>query len=242
MTVAARGAQEPSSDPLPSGGDGEPGLEPRHVPQQRPGAPGGKRDANRRRRTKDIADAGLRLFLQRGIEDVTIDEIVREAGVAKGSFYRYFEDKSDLVAAIFSPYEPLIEEAFAACADALRAATNRDELFAAYQGLAAALTVVLLSAPDVFVRYLQENRAPGVGARRPVRELAGRIDARAIELTHVAHTHGLLRPIDPRVSARAVVGAVEKLLHAVLAGHDVGEPTEIPGQLIAMILSGLRGE
>ena len=36
------------------------------------------------------------LFLERGIETVTIDEITREAGVAKGSFYRYFDDKKQI--------------------------------------------------------------------------------------------------------------------------------------------------
>ena len=82
--------------------------EPRHVPTLRPGPKGGKRDINRRRRTKEICDAGLSLFLQRGIEGVTIDDIVKSASVAKGSFYRYFQDKSDLVAAIFGPYESLI--------------------------------------------------------------------------------------------------------------------------------------
>ena len=59
-------------------------------------------------------------------------------------------------------------------------------------------------------------------------------------MTDIAHERGLLRPIDPRVSARAVVGAVEKLLHSVLSGEQLGDPTDIPEQLISMILNGLR--
>jgi len=43
-------------------------------PVERPGAVGGKRDLNRRQRVQDLIDAGLALFLQRGIEAVTIDE------------------------------------------------------------------------------------------------------------------------------------------------------------------------
>src|SRR5262245_48909942 len=63
---------------------------PRYLPTERPGPVGGKRDENRRRRTEEIAAAAQRLFLARGVLGVTIDDIVREAAVAKGSFYRYF--------------------------------------------------------------------------------------------------------------------------------------------------------
>src|SRR5687767_14548749 len=76
-----------------------PGL----VPQKRPGPAGGKRDENRRRQTAALAAAGLRLFLRHGVEAVTVEQIVDEAGVAKGSFYRYFGDKADLVEALFAP-------------------------------------------------------------------------------------------------------------------------------------------
>src|SRR5210317_2345369 len=63
-------------------------------PVERPGAVGGKRDLNRRQRVQDLIDAGLSLFLERGIEAVTIDEVARKAGMAKGNFYRYFRDKA----------------------------------------------------------------------------------------------------------------------------------------------------
>jgi len=69
---------------------------PHKIPKERPGPVGGKRDQNRRERTAGLVSAGLQQFLERGIETVTIDEITREAGVAKGSFYRYFDDKKQL--------------------------------------------------------------------------------------------------------------------------------------------------
>ncbi|MFA9471265.1 MAG: helix-turn-helix domain-containing protein, partial [Deltaproteobacteria bacterium] len=72
-------------------------------PVERPGAFGGKRDINRRKRVQDLIEAGLSLFLERGIEAVTIDEVAREAGMAKGNFYRYFRDKADLVEAVIEP-------------------------------------------------------------------------------------------------------------------------------------------
>ena len=72
-------------------------------PALRPGRPGGKRDANRKRRRSQIAEAALGLFVEAGVELTSIDQIVAAAGVAKGSFYRYYADKEALVEALFEP-------------------------------------------------------------------------------------------------------------------------------------------
>jgi AcrR family transcriptional regulator len=54
-------------------------------------------DFGRRARTRHaLIEAGLRLLAQRPIDAIAIDDIVREAGVAKGSFYNHFEDKEAL--------------------------------------------------------------------------------------------------------------------------------------------------
>ncbi len=213
---------------------------PRRVPGKRPGREGGKRDENRRQRTRDICAAGLSLFLERGIEAVAIDDIVNAAGVAKGSFYRYFKDKTDLVDAILSPMAARVDQAFEETGGTLAAARNRRELFEAYRLLSERLAEAILQDTRVSLLYLQECRSPGRGASRPVREVADRLARHSIDLTRVAHEKQLLRPIDPRVSALAVIGAVERLLFGVLSDEDVGDMLAIPEALIGMILDGLR--
>lgn len=49
-------------------------------------------DLTRRR----IIDAARRVFEQHGYLDIGVDEIVKEAGVARGSFYTYFTSKLDV--------------------------------------------------------------------------------------------------------------------------------------------------
>jgi AcrR family transcriptional regulator len=44
-----------------------------------------------------LYDAAYELFTSKGVHETVIDEIVRRAGVAKGTFYLYFKDKYDLV-------------------------------------------------------------------------------------------------------------------------------------------------
>lgn len=50
------------------------------------------------KRSAEILTCASRLFHERGIGAVTIDDIVRAANVAKGTFYLYYRSKSDLLA------------------------------------------------------------------------------------------------------------------------------------------------
>jgi AcrR family transcriptional regulator len=44
-----------------------------------------------------LLDAAYSLFIEKGITATAIDEIVKKAGVAKGTFYLYFKDKEDIL-------------------------------------------------------------------------------------------------------------------------------------------------
>lgn len=171
---------------------------------------------------------------------MTIDDICRAADVAKGSFYRYFEDKEALVAALVEPVDAAVREAFDVCEARLREAKDPESLDAAYQTLAIALLPVALGHLDVLRLYLQERAAPAVGARVPLAAFARTVDEGAVRLTRVAVEHGLLRVRDPRISAYAVVGAIERLAQAVLAGELDASPVEILTTLIQLVLDGVR--
>ncbi len=216
------------------------GVEPARVPGSRPGPLGGVRDANRRQRTHDLCAAALALFLEQGINPVAIEAITSRAGVAKASFYRYFKDKEELVATLFAPVSGATLDALSTCAATLADARQASELLPAYQRLGAALARVIFAHRDVVLLYLQEARAPGVGARRPVSDLAQAIDDHARQLTEAGRVHRLLRPFDAPTSSLAVVGAAERLLLAVLRGEDVGDPLNLPTALASMVLDGLR--
>lgn len=44
-----------------------------------------------------MIDAAYTLFLEKGVNITAIDDVVKAAGVAKGTFYLYFKDKYDLL-------------------------------------------------------------------------------------------------------------------------------------------------
>lgn len=215
-------------------------VAPTQVPSRRPGPKGGVRDQNRQERTRVIAQAALRLFLERGLEAVTIDEITARAGVAKGSFYRYFADKTALVDALFLPLASGVDDALSRCQANIDAAEGRAALSVAYERLGLELGGLVLMHRDVLHLYLIERRGPAQGARVPVRRMADALEARAETLTGRARERGLLRPFNARVSSLAVVGAGEQMLYAYLSGKDLGDLTQIPAQITSLIMDGVR--
>ena len=68
-----------------------------------PDAPPERADAARNR--KRVLDAAKKLFDERGVAAVTLDDVVAAAGVGKGTLFRRFGDKAGLGAALLGARE-----------------------------------------------------------------------------------------------------------------------------------------
>ncbi|MCA0294179.1 MAG: TetR/AcrR family transcriptional regulator [Actinobacteria bacterium] len=60
------------------------------------------RTIDRDARRAQLVDAAARSFAAKGVNDTSVADIVRAAGVAQGTFYLYFESKDDVVVAVVS--------------------------------------------------------------------------------------------------------------------------------------------
>jgi AcrR family transcriptional regulator len=83
----------------------------------RPLAPGpdtGLRARKRRETRERIADAALSLFLERGFEETTVDQIAAAADVSVRSFFHYFPAKEDVVASWQDGFGARLADAVAA--------------------------------------------------------------------------------------------------------------------------------
>ncbi len=67
-------------------------------------------------RRAEILDEAFRLFLERGYDNVSLNDLISEAGLSKGLFYHHFESKEALLLALF---ERISEESYEALGPAL---------------------------------------------------------------------------------------------------------------------------
>ncbi len=56
----------------------------------------GKIEIKKENKRKDLLNAAFDLFISKGLHNTSIADIVGKAGIAKGTFYLYFKDKTDI--------------------------------------------------------------------------------------------------------------------------------------------------
>lgn len=69
------------------------------VPGQATPPPLGRRERNKQRVKENLYSAAIELFVDKGYDDTSIDEIAERADVARGTFFNYFQRKDDLISA-----------------------------------------------------------------------------------------------------------------------------------------------
>ena len=203
-------------------------------------------EAGRRRRKqarpRELLDAALAVFVEKGFAAARAEEIAARAGVSKGTLYLYFDSKEDLLRA-------LIAEGFSSRIE-VRADQVATSTEASGELLLHALTAWRSSlaegqAGGIFKLVLTEvRRFPGladcwnVEVMGPVRALVSQILLRGID-------RGEFRPVDVDIAAHALILPI---VMVCLYRHTIGSlvpddflmhTPDLLGRHIELVLDGL---
>lgn len=70
-------------------------------------------ESRKEQKRQSLLDAAYALFTEKGVAKTSVDEIVRGANVAKGTFYLYFHDKDQLLGQlVYNISAQVLEEAY----------------------------------------------------------------------------------------------------------------------------------
>jgi AcrR family transcriptional regulator len=192
------------------------------------------RIARRELRHRALVKAAAAVFAEKGVSATSVDDIVRAAGVAKGTFYLYFTTRDDVVNAVAAQMvEGVADRIEALATDPDRSPAERLVAFGAE------VRAVGDEPPErdlIEVFHRPENRA-----------LHDRMSERAIvRLTPAIATiiadgidRGLFHRLDP-ARASAFVMACFGALHEVVS--DPGDVPDAIAELNGFVLRGLGYE
>ena len=62
------------------------------------------RETNKTKNRQAIIEAGIRIFIDKGVSETTVRDIIRSTGLASGTFYNYFNSKEEVLVAIFDDF------------------------------------------------------------------------------------------------------------------------------------------
>jgi len=94
-------------------------------------------DFERERLRGRLIEAGKRAINRSGTRALVVDEVTREAGISKGSFYSFFSSKEDFVLSVLEDWENRYRsELFAILTEGSGSATERfEQFFSGIRGL-----------------------------------------------------------------------------------------------------------
>lgn len=164
-----------------------------------------------RERKRQLVDAAVELFTQRGYRSTRISDICTSAGVAKGLFYWYFPTKLDLFTELVRSIRQQLRRSQAEAMDADAPAIERIR-----QGTAA--SVLFIAEHATYFALVDVERAePGIGdALRSSGEVY--LDD-VITLIREAQIAGQIPDTDPKLLALGVLGAVSSFSNAWRGGR-----------------------
>lgn len=189
----------------------------------------------RENRRKEILGAARRVFGEQGYHQTSITDLIRAAGIARGTFYLYFESKS----AVFID---LLDALLSELRESIVGVDTTDE--------APPVEFQLVGTVQRLFGKVSENR---LLARIIIREAVGlddQVDVRLRAFYRELHAYirrsleegrrmGLIRDIDTEVSAFCILGTIKQLMEEIVVDED---PAMDVNKIAASVLDfNLRG-
>ena len=169
----------------------------------------------REERRAQILLAARRVFSERGYHSASIQGIIQEAGIARGTFYLYFEGKRAV-------FEEVLDDLLTQLRGSIRGielGSDEPPQVQLYNTLNRVLQV-LVANQDLTAILLRQAVGLDMEFDTKLAEFYGRI-LEIIEFSLVMGMElGLVRPLTPSVVSKCILGSVKEVLGAALLDPD----------------------
>jgi len=186
-------------------------------------------NAMRRKRRAHILRTSLQLFGDKGYHRTSISDIIRGAGVARGTFYLYFESKE----AIFLE---LLEELFIHLRNNVVGVDTRPQQPPIAEQLRETVKRIVQTLCDnreLTAVILRAAASSDAQVREALRKFEGDIERYIAKALELGMRVGLVRPLDAPMAASGILGAFKQM-----AGRHILDPSSevAPADLTEQIL------
>ncbi len=169
-------------------------------------------EATRDRRRRELLDVALRVFSERGYHETRIADLIEAAGVARGTFYLYFESKNAIFHELLDELLARIRASIVGVEVGEGAPPLRDQLIGTLERVLA----VFEASPDLtaFVLRVAVGLDPEID--RKLAELYARLHQFITMSLDNGVALGLVRATDTRIVGWAVLGSIKQLVEVLI--------------------------
>ena len=153
----------------------------------------------------EVVDQAMRAFWAHGYAATSVNDLVRETGINRGSLYAAFSDKRSLFLAALRAYDKQYREDFLNGVAAKR--PPRDAIVAAFEGAARQSATGDVPAGCLMVNTALEVSPHDPEVRTLVKASLGKVEDFFFEMIEAAKRDGTVpRVLAPRTTAQALLG------------------------------------
>jgi AcrR family transcriptional regulator len=191
-------------------------------------------DQDKSRRRDEIMAAAKEVFARKGFHATTIADIAKEAGLAYGSIYWYFDSKDDLFHALMAVEEQALRAHVAAAVAAPPdgEAPFRTAVQATFEFFEADKATVKLLFRDAYALGDRFEKHLGGIYERFIDDIESVIVA--------AQRRGDVVAAPPRMVAYTLAALIGQLAHRRLSTDDGVTAAEVADFVVSLVLDGLR--
>ena len=197
-------------------------------------------DEDKSQRRDEIMAAAKEVFARKGFHATTIADIAKQAGLAYGSVYWYFDSKDELFHALMAVEESALRNHIAAALAALGGPAENGGQEAPLRALVQA-TLEFFEADKATVKLLFRD-AYALGER--FEKHLGGIYERFIDdietFIVAAQERGEVVAAPPRMVAYTLAALVGQLAHRRLSTDDDVTAAQVADFVVALVFDGLR--
>lgn len=192
-------------------------------------------------RKDDLMQAGMKLFSAKGYYNTKVSDIVREAGVAQGTFYLYFDSKADLFAALLDQFIDLITEAVSSITIDMDVIRTTAQLAARLRVAVERILIVYRDNAALARIVIREGSAlDGKSADRWQKAIDSLAEIGAVVM-EVGIERGLLPPQNTEIVPYCVLGMYERVAYRWLVEEQTKDISELADALTRYEMLGIAG-
>lgn len=172
----------------------------------------------REQRRRELLDVALRVFAQRGYHQARIADIIDAAGVARGTFYLYFESKNAIFHALLDDLLARLRASVVGVSMASDAPPVNVQIRQSVERVLAAF----VASPDLTRVVLREAVGLEPEVDRKLADFYARLHRWLADSLANGTRLGLLRASDTELAAWAVLGTVKQMVQLLVDGPEDG--------------------
>ena len=184
-------------------------------------------------RRRQIQGIAKQVFSRKGFHNTTISEIIKQANIARGTFYLYFDSKRDIFDKLL---EDFLDE-IRACIKPIDLVNGPAPLEQLKENIGRVIALVHRE-PDLI--QILFHHASGLDERSA--ETLRTFYDRVLVMIQRSLEHGirlgLVRRCDPKIVASCILGSVKEVADSLTAGREKLKLNELVEEIIRF---GLRG-